>query len=144
VFENFALPDLARVSRRTMLTALGFGVAGLLVCAAFGAPLVGLGICLGVGGGVVNFRMVQRSVVKVSGRGDENYKKPLASNTVVRLGALTVLSLGLLFLSFELGLGVMVGLAGFQFFLLLNVAVSMFKMGQSTLTGGDGTGGVAQ
>jgi hypothetical protein len=144
LFDNFDLPDLARVFRRTMLTALTFGVVGLLVCAAFGAPLVGLGICLGVGGGVFNFRLVQRSVVKVSGRGDENYKKPLASNTVVRLGALTVVALGLLFLNFDLGLGVMVGLAGFQFFLLLNVAVSMFKMGHSALTGGDGSGGVAQ
>jgi hypothetical protein len=47
------------------------------------------------------------------------------------------LALGLLFLSFDLGLGVMVGLAAFQFLLLLNVARSMFKMGHDGLSGDD-------
>jgi hypothetical protein len=133
MFTNFALPDLARVSRRTALGALIFGVIGLIACLAFGAPLTGLGLCIGLGGGLINFRMVQRSVVKVSARDDENHKRPLAANTVFRLGVFTVAALGLLFLSFQLGLGVMVGLAGFQFFLLLNVAMSMFKMGHGDL-----------
>jgi hypothetical protein len=142
MFANFALPDLARVSRRTALSALGFGIVGLIACLALGAPLTGLGLCLGIGCGMFNFRLVQRSVVKVSARDDENHKRPLAANTVFRLGAFSVVALGLLFLSFDLGLGVMVGLAAFQFFLLLNVAMSMFKMGNDVLSD-DGSGGVS-
>jgi hypothetical protein len=142
MFANFALPDLARVSRRTALSALGFGIVGLIACLALGAPLTGLGLCLGIGCGMFNFRLVQRSVVKVSARDDENHKRPLAANTVFRLGAFSVVALGLLFLSFDLGLGVMVGLAAFQFFLLLNVAMSMFKMGNDVLSE-DGSGGVS-
>jgi hypothetical protein len=129
MFANFALPDLARVSRRTALSALSFGVVGLIACLALGAPLTGLGLCIGIGLGIINFRLIQRSVVKVSAREDENHKRPLAANTVFRLGVFTICALGLLFLSFDLGLGVMVGLAAFQFFLLLNVSMSMFKMG---------------
>jgi hypothetical protein len=141
MFTNFALPDLARVSRRTALGALIFGVAGLIGCLAFNAPLTGLGLCIGLFFGLVNFRLIQRSVVKVSAREGDNHKKPLAANTVVRLGFFSACALGLLFLSFGLGLGVMVGLAAFQFFLLLNVASSMFKMGNGLE--GDDSGEVA-
>jgi hypothetical protein len=137
VFANFALPDLARVSRRTVLAGLIFGIVGLVICLSLGAPLTGLGLCIGLGLGLVNFRMVQRSVAKVGARGDENPKRPLAANTVGRLAVISVLALALLFLSFDLGLGVMVGLAAFQFLLLLNVARSMFKMGHGDMSDDD-------
>jgi len=137
MFANFALPDLARVSRRTVLSGLVFGVVGLVICLALGAPLVGLGLCVGLGLGLFNFRLVQRSVAKVGARVDENHKRPLAANTVGRLAAISVLAIGLLLLSFDLGLGVLVGLAAFQFFLLLNVARSMFKMGHGDLSDDD-------
>ena len=137
MFASFALPDLARVSRRTVLGGLIFGVVGLIACLALGAPLTGLGLCIGLGLGLFNFRLVQRSVVKVGAREDENHKRPLAANTVGRLAVISALALGLLFLSFDLGLGVMVGLAAFQFLLLLNVARSMFKMGHGGLSDED-------
>ena len=134
MFANFALPDLARVSRRTVMSGLIFGVVGLVVCLSLGAPLTGVGLCIGLGLGLFNFRLVQRSVAKVGQREDENHKRPLAANTVFRLALISALALGLLFLSFDLGLGVMVGLAAFQFLLLLNVARSMFKMGHGDLS----------
>jgi hypothetical protein len=137
MFANFALPDLARVSRRTALGGLIFGVIGLIACLALGAPLTGLGLCIGLGLGLFNFRLVQRSVAKVGAREDENHKRPLALNTVGRLAVISAIAVALLFLSFDLGLGVMIGLAAFQFFLLLNVARSMFKMGHGDLSGDD-------
>jgi hypothetical protein len=135
MFANFALPDLARVSRRTMLSALVIGVVGLVACLALNAPLVGLGLCVGLGLGILNFRLIQRSVIKVGLRDDENHRRPLATNTVIRLGIISVIALGLLFLSFDLGLGVMAGLALFQLVLLGNVARSMFKMGHGGVGG---------
>jgi len=133
MFASFALPDLIRVSRRTVLGGLVFGLVGLVACLALSVPLTGLGLCIGLALGLVNFRMIQRSVAKVGASEVENHRRPLAANTVVRLAAISVVALGLLFLSFDLGLGVMIGLAAFQFLLLLNVASSMFKMGHEPL-----------
>lgn len=129
MFAHFSLPDVASVSRRTMLGALVVGVAGLVGCLLLSAPLVGLGLCVGIGMGIVNFRLIQRSVVKVGEREVENKRRPLALNTMGRLAAISVIALGLLFVDFDLGLGLVVGLAVFQALLLLNVVRSMLKMG---------------
>lgn len=139
MFANFSLPDVATVSRRTVVGSLIIGVVGLLGSLLLSDPLIGLGLCIGLGIGIFNFRLIQRSVVKVGQRQDENKRRPLALNTVGRLSVISVVALALFFFSFDLGLGVMVGLAVFQGFLLLNVARSMFKMGH--LAAG-GTGGV--
>lgn len=129
MFANFSLPDVATVSRRTVFGALIVGVLGLVGSLLLSAPFVGLGLCLGFGMGIFNFRLIQRSVAKVGERQDENKRRPLALNTMGRLGVISVVAIGLLFVEFDLGLGVMVGLALFQALLLVNVARSMFKMG---------------
>lgn len=139
MFANFSLPDVATVSRRTVVGSLIIGVVGLLGSLLLSAPLIGLGLCIGLGIGIFNFRLIQRSVVKVGERQDENKRRPLAMNTLGRLSVISVIALSLFFVSFDLGLGVMVGLAVFQGFLLLNVARSMFKMGHLAA---DGTVGV--
>jgi hypothetical protein len=135
MFARFSLPDVATVSRRTVFSALTVGVLGLILCLVLNAALVGLGLCIGLGLGIFNFRMVQRSVVKVGARADENKRRPLALNTVGRLGLISVVALGLLFLSFDLGFGVLAGLAAFQLMLLINVARSMAKMGTGGFDG---------
>jgi O-antigen/teichoic acid export membrane protein len=138
VFANFSLPDLATVSRRTVLGALVIGVMGLVGSLLLSDPLIGLGLCIGLGIGILNFRLIQRSVVKVGERQDENKRRPLALNTLGRLAVISVVALALLFVSFDLGLGVMVGLAAFQGLLLLNVTRSMFKMGHLAAGGAVG------
>ncbi len=52
-----------------------------------------------------------------------------------RLGAITVIALGLCFLEMPLGLGVLAGLGIFQVVLLANMARSMFKMGSGGVGG---------
>jgi hypothetical protein len=131
VFESFSLPDLARVSRRTVLGAIVVGVVGLGVCVVVNQLLAGLGLALGLALGLGNFRMIQRSVVKVGARADEAKRRPLAVNTLGRLGIITAVALGFLFLSLPLGFGIMAGLAAFQVLLLLNVTRSMVAMGRA-------------
>ncbi len=143
MFASFSLPDVASVSRRTVLGALVVGVGGLVGCLLLSASLVGVGFCIGLGMGIFNFRLIQRSVVKVGQREEENRRRPLALNTMGRLTVISVIALGLLFASFDLGVGVMAGLAIFQALLLVNVARSMLKMGSSGVTGvlgADGSG----
>ena len=135
MFEMFSAQDLVRVSRHTMVTGLIVGIMGLVGAIVLNAPWVGLGICLGVGIGIVNFRLIVKSVASV---GDERARpgRPLAANTLTRLGVITVIALGLCFLLLPLGLGVLVGLGIFQFVLLANMARSMVKLG------GGGIGGM--
>jgi len=151
MFTNVSLPDLTTASRRTVLSAIIFGVIGMLACLALNVPLTALGLGIGLALGILNFRMIVRSVAKVGESEIENPKKPLAANSVGRLAVISLIAVGFLFLSFDLGLGVMVGLAAFQFLLMLNIARSMFKMGRGsgdygtpTITiGDDGSGGSA-
>jgi hypothetical protein len=104
-------------------------VAGLVGCISFGKPLIGVGACIGLALGTLNFRLVGASVIKVGKREDENKRRPLALNTVGRLGVISVITIGLLLISFQLGFGVLSGLAVFQLVLLANVARSMMKFG---------------
>jgi len=134
MFEAFALPDLVRVSRHTVVSALIAGVVGMAAAVLLGAPLVALGLGIGIGMGILNFRLIVKSVAKVGAR-QGNHRRPLAASTVRRLAVITVVALGLCFLSFPLGVGVMAGLALFQFLLLATMARSMFKMGHGGIGG---------
>jgi hypothetical protein len=135
MYEYFSPRDLARVSRHTMVSALIVGILGLVGAIALGAPLVGLGIAVGVAIGIGNFRLIVKSVVKVGAQEGTNHRRPLAANTLTRLGAITVIALGLCFLEMPLGLGVLAGLGIFQVVLLANMARSMFKMGSGGVGG---------
>jgi hypothetical protein len=136
VFSQVSLPDLAKISKRAVFGSLAIGIVGLVVCVVLGAALVGLGLCIGIALGVANFRMVQGSVARAGNRPGSK-RRPLALNTVSRLAIITAIALGLLFVSFDLGFGVMAGLAVFQFLLLFAVIRSLIKSGVA----GGGLGG---
>ncbi len=142
MFAHFSLPDIASVSKRTVTAALIIGLAALVGSVSFGKPLVGVGACVGLGLGTLNFRLVGSSVVKVGERADENKRRPLAMNTLARLGVISVIAVGLLLLSFDLGFGVLAGLAVFQMVLLDNVARSMLKMGPAAASMGFADDGI--
>jgi hypothetical protein len=129
VFAHFELPNIPDVARRTVSMALVVGVAALVAAVSFGNVLVGLGACIGLGLGTFNFRMIGNSVAKVSASEVENKKKPLAINTLGRLGIITVVAIGLMLVSHSLGWGVFGGLFVFQVILLINAARSMAKGG---------------
>jgi hypothetical protein len=135
VFGRFTLPDVPAVSRRTVTAALIVGVLALAAAVSFDRLLLGVGACIGLALGTINFRLVGASVVKVGAREEENKRRPLALNTMARMGIISAITIGLLFLSFNLGFGVLAGLAVFQLLLLVNVARSMFKFGPPTDSG---------
>ncbi len=132
MFAHFTLPNIHDVSRRTVAAALVVGVALLVGCVSFGVALIGVGACIGVALGVFNFRMTGNSVARAAASDVVNKKRPLALNTLGRLGIITVVTLGLLMVSHKLGLGILIGLAVFQVLLLVNVARSMSHAGPMT------------
>lgn len=132
MFAHFTLPNIHDVSRRTVSAALMVGIALLVGCVSFGVALVGVGACIGVALGVFNFRMTGNSVARAAASDVVDKKRPLALNTLGRLGIITVVTLGLLLVSHRLGLGILIGLAVFQVLLLVNVARSMSHAGPMT------------
>jgi hypothetical protein len=132
MFAHFSLPNVPDVARRTVSMVLVVGVAAVVACVSFGVALLGLGACIGLGLGTLNFRMIGNSVARVSASEVENKRRPLAVNTLGRLGIITVVTLGLMTVSHELGFGILAGLAVFQLILLTNVARSMAKAGPMT------------
>ena len=139
MFAHFDLPDIGEVSRRTVAASLVVGVAALVAAFSFGYLWVGVGACIGLALGTVNYRLVGVSVDKVAATGTDNPKRPLAANTLGRLGVVTVIALGLAFLNKGLGFGTLAGLAAFQFLLIFNVARSMAKAGPAPEDDHDGS-----
>ena len=141
MFERFQLPDVAAVARRTMLGALVVGVLGLVVLLLFSQTWAALGLCIGIALGIGNFRLIVRAVVKIGRRVEGNKRRPLATNTLGRLMAMTVVALVLAWVKPPLGLGIIGGLALFQFLLLANVTRSMLKAGLAAGGGEPGDAG---
>lgn len=110
-----------------MVAALGLGIVALVALLFFGQPWAAVGLCLGIGLGMANFRLVIRSVLRVGKREDTNKRRPLALNTLGRLMAITVVALLLAWVLTPLGLGMLGGVALFQFVLLGGVTRSMLK-----------------
>ena len=75
--------------------------------------------------------MIGNSVARVSASEVTNKRRPLALNTLGRLGIITVVAIGLMLVSHSVGWGVFGGLFVFQIILLTNAArrgASVFKM----------------
>jgi hypothetical protein len=127
LFDHFSLPQISTVARRTVLVATGLGSIALVIGVVAGYPLVGLGVCLGLAMALVNFRLISRATIKAAASPDENKRRPLAFNTLGRLGVISVIALGITFFVRQLGFGTLIGLAFFQFSLLANVVVTMLR-----------------
>ena len=110
-----------------MVAALGLGIVAVVVLLFFDQPWAAVGLCVGVGLGMANFRLVVRSVLRVGKRQGTNTRRPLAMNTLGRLMAITVVALVLAWMLTPLGLGLLGGVALFQFVLLAGVTRSMLK-----------------
>ncbi|HEY5252788.1 MAG TPA: hypothetical protein VIJ09_14050 [Acidimicrobiales bacterium] len=136
-FSQVSLPQISTVARRTSLAALAIGGIAVIALGLTGHALVGMGVCLGLAMALGNFRLISRATVKASTSGNPDTRRPLALNTLGRMGVITVIAFGLVFLSRPLGFGTLVGLAAFQFTLLSNVVVAMLhEQGQPTVPAG--------
>jgi hypothetical protein len=82
VFAHFSLPNVPDVARRTVSMVMVVGLAALVACVSFGVPLLGLGACIGLGLGTLNFRMIGNSVRKAIRRtGSRPSSAPTTSAT---------------------------------------------------------------
>ena len=112
--------------RRPLIVAVLVGAAGLLVCGLFGHIVMGILIIVGLGLGVLNTRMLQRSVVKVISSENPS-KMAIGRSSAPRLLFIAGLAIALgIFLKPD-GFGVFFGLAAFQVIILATTVTPVMK-----------------
>jgi len=112
--------------RRPALVSAGFGVLAVVLGAVFGHLMMGVLFCIGLILGVVNARMLQRSVVKVISS-EKPTKRALTGSSIQRLLAIAAIALALGFFIRPDGLGVFFGLVVFQLIFVAHTVLPVMK-----------------
>jgi len=125
---------LAKVLRRTVISALITGGGAVIVALLLASPWAALGIVIGLGLAVVNLRFLDAGVAKAQTGGETDRKKlrrAMGTKSITRLGAITVIAIGLMLLNGPLGIGAVVGLVIFQILFVVNVGRVVVSQGIS-------------
>ncbi|MGH3697213.1 MAG: hypothetical protein ACRDRX_25065 [Pseudonocardiaceae bacterium] len=112
--------------RRVVPIAAGVGAASFVVLVPMGYPLAGAFFCGGLGLGLVNTALVQRSAARFAASGDPD-KRRFAMSVLARLALITGLAVGLALALRPDGLAVFAGLATFQFLMIFMASVQLVK-----------------
>jgi hypothetical protein len=123
---------LAKVLRRTIVSAIIVGVAAVLIALLLSQPWAALGLAVGLTIAVVNLRFLDAGVAKLNTSGETNNKvlrRALGTKSVTRLGVITVICIGLLLLNGALGIGAVAGLVIFQLLFVVNVGRVIISQG---------------
>jgi ATP synthase I chain len=123
---------LAKVLRRTIISALIVGGGAIIVALFVSSPLAAVGLVIGLGMAIVNLRFLDAGVAKVQTKGETNKKvlrRAMGTKSVTRLGIITVIAIGLLFLNGALGIGTVIGLVIFQVLFVVNVGRVLVSQG---------------
>lgn len=132
LLEQFSLPELTRVLRRTALSALVLAVVGLVVAAFLSEVAFGWGLVIGLGLGLGNIRLVSLQTAKVNESKPSKPIRALASLTLARLAVTTVIVIGLAVAVTSLGLGAVAGIAVFYGLFLVNLIVGVLRQRGAT------------
>jgi hypothetical protein len=123
---------LAKVLRRTVVSAIIVGVGAIIIALLLSAPWAALGIVIGLGLAILNLRFLDAGVAKVQTKGETDRKvlrRAMGTKSVTRLAVITVICIGLLFLDGPLGIGSVLGLVIFQILFVVNVGRVLVSSG---------------
>ena len=131
-FSELDLPVLAKVLRRTVVSAIIVGAGAIIVSLLLAPALAAVGVALGLGAALINLRFLDAGVAKVQTKGETNKKvlrRLLGTRTATRLAVMTAVVIGLVILDAPLGIGMVVGLVIFQIVFVVNVARAVLTSG---------------
>jgi hypothetical protein len=123
---------LARVLRRTIVSALIVGAAAVVLALLLSVPWAALGLAIGLAMAVVNLRFLDAGVAKLHTDGEVNNKvlrRAMGTKSVTRLGIITLICIGLLLLNGALGIGAVAGIVIFQLLFVVNVGRVVVSQG---------------
>jgi hypothetical protein len=124
--------ELAKVLRRTIVSALIVGVGAVIIALLLSQPWAALGLAFGLTIAVLNLRFLDAGVAKLNTSGETDNKvlrRALGTKSVTRLGVITVICIGLLLLNGALGIGAVAGLVIFQLLFVVNVGRVIISQG---------------
>ena len=121
VFPSVAFRPL----RLSVICAVFAGLV-TLGAALLGHPMIGVFFGIGLGLGLLNAILVQRSVEAITA-GDHPLKRKMALNSATRLLVMTAVGLTIAFIFRPQGLGVVFGMALFQVLLVVSTALPVMK-----------------
>lgn len=125
--EQFSLPEISRVLKRTVVIGLVLGAIALIIAGVLGHILFGAGVYIGLALGLANLRAVTTQTARVATSQPPNVFRALASQTLVRLGGTTVAVVVLFLLARDLGLGAALGLCVYYLLFVVNIIVSIVR-----------------
>jgi hypothetical protein len=123
---------LAKVLRRTIVSAIIVGAAAVVIALLLSAPWAALGLALGLAMAVLNLRFLDAGVAKLHTDGEVNNKvlrRAMGTKSVTRLGIITLICVGLLLVDGPLGIGAVAGLVIFQLLFVVNVGRVIISQG---------------
>lgn len=121
VFPSVAFRPTRLLAVCLLLSALAIGLSAWV-----GYVMFGVFFGVGLGLGLINALLVQRSVASITADAHP-LKKKMALNSATRLLIITAVGLTIAFVFRPLGLGVVFGLALFQVVLVLSTALPVWK-----------------
>ena len=119
-------PSVAFRPLRLLLICVALTAVAVAATALLGHPSFGLFFGVGLGLGLLNAVLVQRSVESITADAHP-LKRKMALNSASRLLVITVVGLAIAFVFRPTGLGVLFGLALFQVLLVLTTALPVMK-----------------
>ncbi|HTU38674.1 MAG TPA: hypothetical protein VMF35_11820 [Acidimicrobiales bacterium] len=123
---------LAKVLRRTIVSALIVGALAVVVILLLSVPWAALGLAIGLAMAIVNLRFLDAGVAKLHTDGEVSNKvlrRAMGTKSVTRLGIITIICIGLLLLNGALGIGAVAGLVIFQLLFVVNVGRVVLSQG---------------
>lgn len=119
-------PSVAFRPTRLLAVCLLLSALAIALSAWAGYVMFGVFFGVGLGLGLINALLVQRSVASITADAHP-LKKKMALNSATRLLIITAVGLTIAFVFRPLGLGVVFGLALFQVVLVLSTALPVWK-----------------
>ncbi|HXY27806.1 MAG TPA: hypothetical protein VEH82_05960 [Acidimicrobiales bacterium] len=124
--------SLAKVLRRTIVSALVVGVVAVLIALLLSAPWFAGGLVVGLALAIVNLRFLDAGVAKLHTDGEVSNKvlrRAMGTKSITRLGIITLVCIGLMLLNGGLGIGAVAGLVIFQLLFVINVGRVVISQG---------------
>jgi hypothetical protein len=132
IFSDLEGSALMKVLRRTVVSSIIAGGGAIVIALALSFPWAALGIVVGLVMAIVNLRFLDAGMAKMQTGGETDRKalrRAVGTKSVGRLGAITVVAVGLMFLDGPLGIGAVIGLVIFQILFVLNVGRVVVSQG---------------
>lgn len=120
------LPAVAFRPVRLLVICVVLAAAVTLAAGLLGHPLFGVFFAVGLGLGLLNAVLIQRSVLSITGK-DHPLKRNMAMNSATRLLIMTVIGLTIAYIFKPQGLGVVFGMALFQVILVASTTLPVVK-----------------